>query len=262
MPIGSYYHYNADNHSGLKRLVRKLYFIAYGTPDLHTHIRWRAIKGFIKLNDIKTVIDIGCGSGTFTFELALKNNALEIVGIDISKNAIDLANFIKERVKTNNVNFCYLDATKSYPYPDNHFDLVLLIDIIEHVQDDESIIREASRVLKPKGYMIISVPTPNYPLFFGRNFHEEIGHVRNGYWLDDLAKLLGKHNLNIVNYRYYTYLPSSIVCALFYRYLRKVKYIGFFASPVLNVLSFLDAVWPIRSRNFASSLVVKAQKGG
>lgn len=50
------------------------------------------------------------------------------------------------------------DATRGIPFPDAAFDLVTALDVIEHVDADEAILREASRVLKPGGILTISTP--------------------------------------------------------------------------------------------------------
>lgn len=260
MPIGSVQRFYVSNErSSFKQLIKNLYFKTCGIPDLHTHIRWRIIKRFIDLKAL-SVLDIGCGNGIVSIELSLKNPEMKIIGMDVNREAISQANSIKESLKLKNIEFHHLDAMTSYPYPDNSFEMVLLIDVIEHVQNPEMIIENVSRVLRTGGSVVISVPTPNYPRFFGYKFHTEIGHVRNGYWHEEIERMLNLHGISVTEYSYYTYYPSSLACALFYRYLRKKSKLGMLASPLLNLMSYLDVIWPIRRQSFACSLAVKAQK--
>lgn len=261
MPIGSVERFNLDTRElpSLKRLVLNLYYRIYGTPDLHTHIRWRAIKKQFLDIKARSVLDIGCGAGIISLELALKAPWMKVVGIDLDKEAIKRANSIKKTLKLTNVEFQCMDATTIYPYQDNYFDLVLLIDIIEHISNPQMLIANVSRVLKPGGNVIISVPTPNYPKFFGYKFHKEIGHVRDGYWHEEVEDILKQHKICIEAYSYYTYYPAALVCAVFYRYLRSNKW-GILTSPFLNIISYLDTIWTIQSKDYACSLVIKARK--
>ena len=50
------------------------------------------------------------------------------------------------------------DATRAIPFPDASFDLVTALDVIEHVDADEAILREAYRVARPRATLAISVP--------------------------------------------------------------------------------------------------------
>lgn len=268
MPIGWFYSILDNQSSFPKRFAKNIYYRLYGISDLHTHIRWRNVYPILKINigtSPKFILDIGCGNGLFSIELALRNQKSKIVGIDINESAIEQANVIKGRLNLNNVEFRTLDVSeRKLPFEDKTFDMILLIDVIEHIKPDilRYVLKEASRVLIKNGVMIISVPTPNYPRFFGYEFHREIGHMVDGYVISNVDSLLKDVGLYITKYEYYTWFPSSIMCAAFYRYLRKKGKLGVVLSPILNVLSYFDLLWPLRTEKFACSLVVEARKGG
>lgn len=266
MPLGSFYRL-ADlnnNNSLLKRILKNIYYGVYGISDLHSHIRWRSIYPFIKStcsNNYKSyVLDVGCGAGTFSIEISIKNPNIKIIGIDINPNSISQGNVLRHKLNLENIEFKVVDVNEGLPFKDEFFDVVLLIDVIEHIENHLDVLKETSRVLKVGGKMIISVPTPNYPKFFGFDFHKEIGHVRDGYTLSEINGLLKKVGMCISKFEYYTFFPSSICCAVFYRYLRKKGKLGTFLSPFLNVISYLDYVWPLRQEKFACSLVLEARK--
>lgn len=94
------------------------------------------------------ILDVGCGTGTLLGELSRYGEAQ---GVDISPKAVA---FCQERgmanARTGNVT--------AIGFPDNSFDVVLALDILEHVADDVGAIAEIRRVLKPGGLAIVFVP--------------------------------------------------------------------------------------------------------
>ncbi len=72
------------------------------------------------------------------------------------------------------------------PFRDGAFDQLFLVDVIEHVPDDAAVVRESVRVLRSRGRLELSTPTPWYPRVFGARTHEGVGHVRPGYTLQEM----------------------------------------------------------------------------
>jgi ubiquinone/menaquinone biosynthesis C-methylase UbiE len=269
MPIGAEQRYLPSRcHSGLRSLLKPLYptayFCVYGTEDLHTHIRWRAIKPFVSSacrTGAEVILDVGCGYGSISFEVAQRLNTGKVVGIDIDPERIGAAKEIRKSIRVTNVDFQISGVSGLSEVPDNFCDVVLMIDVIEHIVDDKSVVREVGRILKPGGALIISTPTPMYPRVFGLEFHNEVGHVRDGYSIERLKELLAERQMNIERYEYYTYPASALVCFPFYRWIRKFRYAGILASPVLNLFSYLDYLWPIREPRAACSIGLLSRKG-
>jgi methionine biosynthesis protein MetW len=104
------------------------------------------------------VLDVGCGN-CWTNQL-FEGARVEHFGIDISDNALERAQ--KKGVTVKKVD---LDADP-IPFEDNFFDLVLCSDIIEHTLYPENIVKEARRVLKEGGSLIVVVP--NIASWFNR----------------------------------------------------------------------------------------------
>ncbi|MFB9067150.1 class I SAM-dependent methyltransferase [Pseudofulvimonas gallinarii] len=101
----------------------------------------------------KRVLDLGCGSGYGAASLA--GTAESIVAVDISREAIE---FASERYRAPNLSFRQIHAGSALPFADETFDVVLSFQVIEHVADEAGYLREARRVLKPGGHMIIVTP--------------------------------------------------------------------------------------------------------
>jgi 2-polyprenyl-6-hydroxyphenyl methylase/3-demethylubiquinone-9 3-methyltransferase len=91
------------------------------------------------------VLDIGCGGGFLSNPLALAGH--RVIGIDLSEGSLITA---KKRDTTQSVEYLRADATL-LPFPDQSFDVVCAMDLLEHVEQPERVIQEASRVLKKGG---------------------------------------------------------------------------------------------------------------
>ena len=102
--------------------------------------------------DNKKVLDIGCNTGYGT--KILSNTAKSVVGVDISKKAITLANKL---FNGQNLSFKIIDGI-NLPYHDNEFDIVLSFQVIEHIVDYEIYLSEIKRVLSPDGIVMFTTP--------------------------------------------------------------------------------------------------------
>lgn len=102
----------------------------------------------------KNVLDIGCGSGMISAYFCDKRAS--VFGIDISENMIQQADdFVRSR--NQKATFNIGDATR-LQFPDNYFDLISCISVIEWLDNDAGAILEIKRVLKKDGFAIVSVP--------------------------------------------------------------------------------------------------------
>jgi len=103
----------------------------------------------------KNILDIGCGEGTRLNTLLPKD--IKGTGVDISKIAIKKA---KEQYPRHR----YIQTKgESLPFKDNSFDLVYTAFVLEHTENPEYFLKEAKRVLKPKGSLVILCPNYGAP---------------------------------------------------------------------------------------------------
>ncbi len=114
------------------------------------------------------VIDIGCGAGFLTNELALQQ--FEVTGIDISAKSLDVA---KEYDAAKKVNYIVANAYQ-LPFGNESFDVACAMDVLEHVEDPQRLIQEASRVLKPGGLFFFHT--------FNRNFLSYLVAIKGVEW--------------------------------------------------------------------------------
>lgn len=126
-------------------------------------LHWRVVellkKIKVKSNDV--VLDIGCGRGDITLNLG--SQCKMAYGIDYAADAITLANEIKDKYPKkikDKVKFLKINA-KKLDFPDNTFDVIIAIDVFEHLYDPElrKSLKEMKRVLKPNGVLFIHAGT-------------------------------------------------------------------------------------------------------
>jgi methionine biosynthesis protein MetW len=110
----------------------------------------KSIRMFGRMEGAK-VLDVGCGDGYISSKIG-EGTGAKMFGVDISDNALCEAR--KRGIDAHKVN---LDKDK-LPFRDGYFDAVFCGDVVEHVFDTERLLAEIHRVLKPKGFLIMSVP--------------------------------------------------------------------------------------------------------
>jgi ubiquinone/menaquinone biosynthesis C-methylase UbiE len=104
----------------------------------------------------KKVLDIGCGAGYGSAELA--RVAAHVTGVDSSEEAIA---FARENYVSSNLAFQPASAT-ALPFPDASFDLVVAFELIEHLAEFRSLLSESRRLLMPGGQFVVSTPNKKY----------------------------------------------------------------------------------------------------
>jgi len=250
MAIGDFYERIVRN-----KFVKFLYSFL-GVPDFHTHLRIKPMLKFFEKHFYTTelstlnILELGCGAGINGFEIAKIatrfGQKLNYIGVDLSDESISNAKKVVEIFRSNaelRFSFYHSDANDFLEnYVGNNFDIILLIDFIEHVSSPEAVLRMANKKLRKNGMFIVSVPTPLYPKVFGRKFHEKIGHLVDGYTIKQLDNLFESINCNRLLYEYNTGLISNFGCYIYYNKLGNIKnrYINFFKWIIVYPFKFLD----------------------
>lgn len=149
------------------------------------------------INQNKSILDIGCSVGTIDFFLSDK--AKKIVGIDISKKAIEVAKKNSEILHvSDNVFFKVLKFPEQYIQ--KKFDLIICSEVLEHISNDSLALRIIYSSLKRNGTGIISIPSKNAPLYklgFLKMFDMKVGHLRR-YTLEELSDLMKQTDFKII----------------------------------------------------------------
>lgn len=147
---------------------------------------------FISIEKGYKILDIGCGRGDIVFYLA--SLGTKAFGIDYSKAAINLANMARKKHNKkiqNNTSFL-LDNAKNLNFPDNSFDIIITVDVFEHLYPEELelVMKEISRVLKNEGILLVNTePNKIYLDFWHQVYVYPISQL-----LIKINKLISKKN--------------------------------------------------------------------
>lgn len=142
----------------------KLLIFLEKLPMAHALARTCECKNFLKFSLKPPVLSLGCGDGIFDKICFGKID----VGVDINEKEIKQAKKLGVYQK-----LIIADAT-SLPFPNESFNTVISNSTFEHIKEIEKVFPEANRVLKKKGQLIFTVPTPyvsNY-YFFTKFFNK------------------------------------------------------------------------------------------
>ena len=112
------------------------------------------------------VLNLGCGGGLL--EAELKRGGLSPVSVDLSPVAL-------RQTLRGQIPGVQADCSKPLPFAADSFDAVFALDIVEHLEDDQSCVEEAFRVLRPGGVLVITVPAFAW---LWSQWDVELGHRR------------------------------------------------------------------------------------
>lgn len=178
-------------------MISKRYEQMYQNEKMHW---WYAGRRVLLASLIRTlqlpqssqIVDIGCGTG---FTLSLLSRYGKVTGVDKAESALA---FCRKR------GFTHVKKTdgKTLPFKKTAFDLVTCLDILEHIENENELLSEIKRVLKPLGYLIIFVPA--FP-FLWSDLDIRSQHYRR-YDLKKLKSILKSSGFNVAHIGYFNYL--------------------------------------------------------
>jgi SAM-dependent methyltransferase len=215
------------------------------------------------------ILDAGSGFGQYSFFLSGKNKNWLVEAVDVKDEQIADCTAFFNRIGRNNVKFGIADLTK-YTRADA-FDLILSVDVMEHIEDDEQVFRNFFNSLTRQGTLLISTPSDQG----GSDVHdhgEETSfideHVRDGYNINEIQDKLKNAGFTKTTARYSYGKPGQIGWRLSMKYpilMLNTSKLFFILLPFYYVLTFPFALifnWMdvVIKHKTGTGLIVKANK--
>ena len=213
------------------------------------------------------VLDAGSGLGQYVYFISRLRGDFHVKGIDIKQEEIDICDrFFGSESSGGRVSFENADLNK-FVEPAS-YELILCVDVLEHIKDDLQVMENLCRSMKPGGMLIVSTPSDQG----GSDVHDEgdtsfIGeHVRDGYGREEIQDKLLKAGFSRVEVDYSYGLPGQLSWKMSMKYPVRMLNAGrvFFlilplyyllVMPFALLLNFFD----LRSRHASGTgLMVKA----
>ncbi|MBU2639868.1 MAG: methyltransferase domain-containing protein [Nanoarchaeota archaeon] len=158
----------------MKKITAKTYDTILKTQDMRFQIdhyfepkdkfwkdRIKRVLFYVNPQRGEKILDVGCGVGTFAFHVAKRG--AHAIGIDYSRESINIAKKIVAKYKlSGKANYIVTNAIKM-PFRRNSFNKIVCADFIEHIdiKETKKVVKEMVRVLKKGGLLVLYTPNRN-----------------------------------------------------------------------------------------------------
>lgn len=172
------------------------------------------------------ILDVGCGPGNTLDRLSAYGQG---VGMDYSGDAV-------EYCRSRGYRRVFVGAAPALPVAEETFDLIVSIDVIEHVEDDAAAVGEAFRALKSGGLYVLTVPA--FMILWGD--HDELYFHHRRYRVPQIRKLVQGSGFRIEKLSYFE--PAFFLPMLVFRRLKRLLGPGHRKDDFIWVPGWLNAI--------------------
>ncbi len=201
------------------------------------------------------ILEIGCGTGG---NLELLSRYGNIHAMEMDSDGIALAN------KHHITKVEYGKLPEYIPFKNKLFDFIIMLDVLEHIEEDKLSIKAVHERLKSNGIFVLTVPA----FQFLWSFHDIIARHKKRYTQKDLCALLNKNGFSIIWSTYYNSIlfPVIFFIRLWHRIIKKTGHSdntmpsNLLNSILIKIFSSERFFFPLFSLPFGVSVLVVAQK--
>jgi SAM-dependent methyltransferase len=214
------------------------------------------------------VLDAGSGFGQYDYYLSGQYKNWKISAVDVKEEQIEDCSKFFKKIGRDNVTFSVQDLTKYYTNEDK--DLILSVDVMEHILEDVEVFKNFHTSLKPGGMVLISTPSDQGGSDVHDHDHESFidEHVRDGYNIDEIQNKLKTAGFAKTEAKYNYGTPGKISWKISMKYpilmLNKSRiffvilpFYYLVTFPLALILNYLDVN---QKHKTGTGLVVKAWK--
>lgn len=214
--------------------------VAYSSLIFNKRLVVKTEKVLRRLNNIKNVLVVGCGEGTFTADLKERLPHINFTGSDSSVLAIDTA------LKTyKDCNFLVADILKADTLPPLKYDLVIIQGLIQHYGEWPDIIIKNALLLSDN----IVIAEHNHKRLIGARLRKKIDYTppKGSRFLSqsDLDQICSNHNLQITHLSFFGFVPFAF---------------SVLPSKVIQFLQPLLEGFPLLPELFAAYVIIHLKK--
>lgn len=187
--------------------LASLFIKYFGSLGIHSKIRnAKVLNILLNLNlelDNKEILDVGCGDGYLLFWLNRHFPNSTYTGLEIDRTKLANCNYLARYFHKNNFNFFEGPLSELGPPPT--YDLVISIDVLEHVPDDEAMLQHFAKVLKPAGLLLLHLPLRHQlqkRIFPNFKKHVVSDHLRDEYLPEEIKDKAQRAGFSILERGY------------------------------------------------------------
>lgn len=149
-------------------------------------------------NEQLSILDAGSGFGQYAWHFTKQFPNANVLGLDIETEHVEDAQAFAEKIHLERLQFEVADLTK-IEY-DSMFDLILTVDVMEHIEKDEELLIRFFKALKPGGHLVISTPSIYRKHGDDSDFVDE--HFRDGYAHEEMQEKCSHAGFKDIDIRY------------------------------------------------------------
>jgi 2-polyprenyl-3-methyl-5-hydroxy-6-metoxy-1,4-benzoquinol methylase len=179
-------------------VLEKFYVRVFGLPDTILQQQARSVLKYLRGLSFSSLMDIGCRQGHYAIRIARLYPDVKVRGIDVDSESVLVGESVRKALGLKNLSFEKEDVFSLHA--EESYDVVLLLQVMEHLVDDLTALRNVHRVLRNNGILLITVPNLNLKSERARKLRKHVkiqSHVRQGYRPSDIKGILEQAGFKI-----------------------------------------------------------------